>query len=254
VTSALEHPGSRPRRWLARLLARALRSMRLDSAREASLGELRLEVEELRASRVRLVTAADAERRRIERELHDGTQQHLVALAVNLQLARQLGDSNPAEAKKLLEEIGGDVRDALESVRALAYGVYPPLLLDRGLADALRAAASGAGIATRVEATALDRHPPEVEATVYFCCLEALQNAAEYAGAGARATVRVWHDQGALLFEVSDDGTGFEQRAKRRSVDLVNTSDRLRALGGRLTISSDPGGGTRVSGAIPFAS
>src|SRR5713101_462314 len=165
-------------RWLAHVLARLAG---------------RPEVEELRASRARVVAAADAERRRIERDLHDGVQQHLVALAVNLQLARQLADSDPAAALTLLEEIGQAVREALDGVRALAQSIYPPLLLDRGLAEALRSAASGAGIHTRVEAAASDRYPSEVEATVYFCCLEALHNAAKHAGAGARATVRTWN-------------------------------------------------------------
>ena len=214
---------------------------------------LRLEVEELRASRARVLAAADAERLRIERALHDGAQQHLVSLAVNLQLARQLADSDPVAAKMLLEEIGRDVREALEDVRELAHGIYPPLLIDRGLAEALKAAASGASIPTRVEATALDRYPSEAEATAYFCCLEALQNAARHGGAGAQATVRVWPEEGALLFEVIDDGAGFEPSATRRGAGLTSVSDRLGALGGRLTISSESGHGTRVSGTIPLA-
>ncbi len=215
-------------------------------------GADRLEVEELRASRARVVAAADAERRRIERDLHDGVQQHLVALAVNLQLARQLADSDPAAVMTLLEEIGRDVREALEGVRELTQSIYPPLLLDRGLADALSAAASAAGIHTRVEAAAHDRYPPEVEATVYFCCVEALDNAAKHAGTGARATVRTWHEQDALLFEIVDDGAGFEPRLDRTLSGLTGMSDRLGALDGRLTISSDPGRGTRVSGTIPL--
>lgn len=220
---------------------------------EPSCDELLLEVEELRASRARVVAAADAERRRIERDLHDGAQQHLVALAVNLQLVRQLADSDPAGAKTLLEEIARDVREALESVRELAHGIYPPLLLDRGLAEALGAAGSAAVIPTRVEAAALDRFPPEIEATVYFCCLEALQNAARHAGAGARAHVRAWHDQGTLHFEVEDDGAGFEPATTTMGAGLTGMSDRLGALGGRLTISSEPGRGARVSGAVPVA-
>ena len=216
-----------------------------------SLDELRREVEELRASRARLVVAADAERRRIERDLHDGVQQHLVAFAVNLQVARQLADSDPSAAKALLEEIGRDVREALESVRELAQEIYPPLLLDRGLVEALRAAVSTADVAARIEAVDLDRYPPEVEATVYFCCLEALQNAATHAGPGARATVRAWPDENGLCFEVVDDGAGFEQHAMRLGAGLTNMSDRLGALGGRLTISSEPGGGTRIFGTIP---
>lgn len=219
---------------------------------ERSLDELRLEVEELRASRSRVVTAADAERRRIERDLHDGAQQHLVALSVNLQLARQLLVSDPAAAATLLEEIGRDVREALEGVRELAYRVYPPLLLDRGLVEALRAVASAAAIPTRVEAAALDRYPPDFEATVYFCCVEALDNVTRHAGAGARATVRVWSDQGALVFEVADNGAGFEELTERRGAGLDDMSDRLGALGGVLTVSSEQGRGTRVSGRIPF--
>jgi signal transduction histidine kinase len=254
--TAQPHRLSGPRRWLAHVLTRqvgpALRNVRLGSAPEDSVDELRLQVEELRASRARVVAAADDARRRIERDLHDGVQQHLVALAVNLQLARQLTDSDPAAAKTLLEEIGRDVREALEGVRELAQRIYPPLLLDRGLAEALSAASSGAGIPTRVEAAAIDRYASEVEATVYFCCLEALRNAARHAGAGARATVRAWHEPGALLFEVVDDGAGFEQRADRRGAGLTNISDRVGALGGRLTISSELGRGTRVSGTIPL--
>jgi len=217
-----------------------------------AVDELRLQLEELRASRARLSAAANAERRRIERDLHDGPQQHLVALAVNLQLARQVVDSDPAAAKTLLEEIGGEVREALEGVRALAQRIYPPLLIERGLADALRAAASGTGIATRVDATALDRYPPDVEATVYFCCLKALENAADRAGAGARAAVRVWQDDNALLFEVADDGGGSVSHEVQWAA-LINVSDHLGALGGRLAISSEAGRGTRVSGTIPLA-
>ena len=190
-----------------------------DWAREGSLEELRLQVEQLRASRARMVAAADAESRRIERDLHDGVQQHLVALAVNLQLARQLADTDPGEAKKLLERIGHDVREALEGVRELAQSVYPP----------------------------------QVEATVYFCCLEALENAARHAGAGARATVTAWHEPDALRFEVLDDGVGFEQHGDRQAGGLTSMGDRIGALGGLLTVSSRPDRGTRVSGTVPLA-
>src|SRR5947207_4337724 len=131
------------------------------------------EIEELRASRARVVEAADAERRRTERSLHDGVQQHLVALAVNLQLARQLAESDPEALKTLLDELTRDVHEALESVRALAREVYPPLLLDRGLAEALRSAASEAG--AQVELETAERFPPELEAAVYFCCVELLR-------------------------------------------------------------------------------
>src|SRR5438876_914557 len=167
-------------------------------------GADRLEVEELRASRARVVAAADRERRRIERGLHDGVQQHLIALAVNLQLARELAASDPDALMAHLEEIAKDVRDALESVRALAHGIYPSLLLDRGLADALRGAASGVGIPTRVE-TGPERYPPDIEAAVYFCCLQVLE-AIDGAKPAARATVRVWPEHESLRFEVAVDG------------------------------------------------
>jgi signal transduction histidine kinase len=218
----------------------------------AEVDELRLQLEELRASRERVVAAGDAERRRIERDLHDGAQQHLVALAVKLQLARQVVDSDAAAATELLEEMGRDVREALQAVRELAFGVYPALLIARGLTDALSAAASEASIPTQLNAAALDRYPAEVEATVYFCCVEALQNAVKHAGAGARATVRAWREESALLFEVRDDGAGFDESTVRTPSGLANMSDRLDALGGRLTISSQPGSGTRVFGSIPL--
>jgi signal transduction histidine kinase len=215
---------------------------------DVSLDELRREAEELRASRTRVMAAADGERRRIERGLHDGVQQHLVALAVNLQLARELAGSDPPAAKTLLEEISQDVRDALESVRALAYSVYPPLLLDRGLVDALRGAAAGLGIPTRVDAETTERYPPDIEATVYFSCLEALQEAGRHAGPEARATVRVWPEQGALLFEVVLDGAA----AKRSETPLTSMNDRVGAVGGQLSVSVEPGR-THVMGTIPLA-
>jgi signal transduction histidine kinase len=199
-----------------------------------------------------VVAAADAERRRIERDLHDGAQQHLVALAVNLQLARQLADSDPAALPALLEEILQDVREALESVRELANGIYPPLLLDRGLAEALHSAASATRIPARVDSAPVDRYPLEIEATVYFCCAEALQNADRHAGAGAHASVRAWEEQRELVFEVLDDGAGFDPDTAPLGAGLTAMSDRVGALGGRLTIASARGGGTRVSGTIPL--
>ena len=211
-----------------------------------------MQVEELRASRARVVAEADAERRRIERELHDGVQQHLVALAVNLQLARQFADTDPGAAKAILEESARDVREALESVRDLGLRIYPPLLSALGLGEALRAAAAEAGLPTRVEAPTLERYAAEVEAAVYFCCLDALENAARHAGAGARAVVRAWQEHGALRFEVSDDGAGCVQDAEPLDAGLASVRDRVDALGGRLVVSSEPGRGTRVSGTIPL--
>jgi signal transduction histidine kinase len=214
---------------------------------EESLDRLRLEVEELRASRERLVVAADADRRRIERELHDGPQQHLVALAVNLQLARQLAGPVPAAAEALLDEMGRDVQHALEEVGKLAHRIYPPLLETGGLAAALRTAAVSIGVPTRIDVAADAGYPPEVAGAVYFCCLEVLQRA----GDGARATVAVRHEEEALVFEVWEDGTGSETTV---STEVLSYSrDRAEALGGQLTIQSEPGRGTRVSGSLPLS-
>lgn len=196
-----------------------------------------------------MVVAADAERRRIEHELHDGVQQHLVALAVNVQLVRQLAESDLDAAQALLEEIGSDVRDALDGVRQLADEIYPPLLLDRGLAEALRASASRAGIPTSVEVDALQRYAPAVEAAVYFCCLEALRSAAATAGAGARATVRAWEEQGALRFEVLSDRLVSGQDAD----GLDATAESVEALGGRLTVAVEAGRTRRLAGTIPLS-
>jgi signal transduction histidine kinase len=237
---------------LGRQVGLALYNVRLGSALEASHDELKRQADELRASRARVVAAADAERRRIERDLHDGAQQHLVALAVNLKLARELADSDPRQARAVLDELAGDVQDALENFRDLAQGIYPPLLVERGLGEGLRAAVARAPGPARLEARAIGRYPPGVETTVYFCCLEALQNVGKHAGAGARATVRVWEDQDGLVFEIADDGAGFDPAAEPRGSGLTNISDRLGALGGRLSIASSPAEGTRIAGTIPL--
>jgi signal transduction histidine kinase len=237
---------------LARQVGLALNNVRLGSALEASLDELQMQADELRASRARVVAAADAERRRIERDLHDGAQQHLVALAVNLRLARELAESDPVGARAVLEELAGDVHEALEEIRDLAHGIYPPLLVDRGLSEGLRAAVARLPVRVRLETDAIGRYRPEVEATVYFCCLEALQNVSKHAGRGT-ATLRVWEEQGGLRFEVADDGAGFDPRVEPRGAGLTNMSDRLGALGGRLSVFSAPGDGTRVAGMIPSA-
>jgi signal transduction histidine kinase len=231
---------------LARQVGLALKNVRLGSALEASL-------DELRESRARVVAAADAERRRIERDLHDGAQQHLLALAVRLRTARELAITDPPRAQALLEELTGEVRTALEDVRDLARGIYPPLLAARGLREGLREATLRLPVPARIEADAIGRYPPEVEATVYFCCVEALQNVGKHAGGGARATVTVREEPDGLMFEVADDGAGFDSRTRRSGAGLTNMGDRLGALGGRLSVASTPGRGTRVIGALPLA-
>ena len=236
----------------ARQVGLALHNVRLDSQLEASLNEVKRQTEQVTASRARVVSAADAERRRIERDLHDGAQQQLVALCANLRLARELTASDPTRAKALLEQLGNDIEAALEELRELAHGIYPPLLADRGLPEALSAVARRVRVHTRLEAVGIGRYPPQVESTVYFCCLESLQNVGKHAGDAASATVRVWEKEGGLVFEVSDDGAGFDPAAVTRGAGLTNMTDRLGAIGGSLRVGSAPGRGTRVAGAIPL--
>ena len=237
---------------LARQVGLALHNVRLDSALQASLDEVRQKAEELQASRARIVAAADAERRRIERNLHDGAQQRLVALAVKLGLARRLVDADLEQTRGMLDELREELKDAVDELRNLAHGIYPPLLLDQGLAAALGSAAQRATIPTRVEAGPLGRYPSEVEAAAYFCCLEALQNAMKHAGPAATVVVRVWEEAGALRFAVTDDGVGLDPSAKATGTGFVNMRDRLGAIGGTLRVDSSPGAGTSVLGVLPL--
>jgi signal transduction histidine kinase len=209
-------------------------------------------IEELRASRQRLVSAQDQERRRIERNLHDGAQQELVALAVKVRLTRTLLATDAAQADTMLEELQGDVGGALENLRDLARGIYPPMLADNGLASALRSQAQKAALPVDVEAEAIGRYPMEVESAVYFCVLEALQNVAKYAGA-TKARVRLAQQNGRLEFAVIDDGAGFDVTSAKRGAGTTNMTDRLEALGGKLRIESQPGSGTTVSGELPIS-
>jgi signal transduction histidine kinase len=238
---------------LARQVGLTLHNVRLDSALQASLDEVRRQAEALQASRGRIVAAGNAERRRIERNLHDGAQQHLVALAVKVRLARQTFEKDPDKARGLMEELGGDLEDALQELRDLAHGIYPPLLADKGLPEALAAAGRRASLPTEVRSDGIGRYSPEIEAAIYFCCLEALQNAGKHAGEGARVAVRIWEEAGGLLFEVGDDGVGFDTRHTGASAGFTNMNDRLGAVGGTLRVESAPGRGTKVAGAIPVA-
>jgi signal transduction histidine kinase len=224
----------------------ALETRNVETRRE-TLDRLRLEVAELRASRQRLVVAADADRRRIERDLHEGVQQHLVALAVNLQLAEQLVDADRAEAKALLAEVGRDVQLALDETAQLAHRIYPPQLEAGGLAAALRSAVVSIGISASVDVAAAASYPPEVVRTVYLCCLEALESA----GDRARATVTVREEQETLVFEVVADGGGSAAAGAGSDEGLDRLRDRVEALGGRLTIQPGPRESTRVSGSLP---
>jgi signal transduction histidine kinase len=216
-----------------------------DTAAE-QLGE---EVERLRASRARLVATADAERRELERDIHDGVQQQLVALAVRLQLLGQACEADPA-ASALVEEIRSDLRDALAEVRRLCERTYPLILGSRGLAVALRAAAGTAGVPVRVVVESEHAWSADLTAAVYRCCLTALENVAAHAGPDARATIAIRDEDGALVFEVADDGIGFPAGTPAGTgLDLIEA--RVSALGGRLAVSSTPGDGTRLVGSIP---
>jgi signal transduction histidine kinase len=208
-------------------------------------------IEELRASRQRLVTAQDEERRRLERNIHDGAQQQLVALAVKLRLVESLVLKDPAKAAAMAGEAKAESQQALEDLRDLARGIYPPLLADKGLAAALEAQARKVPFPVIVEPNGLGRYPAEAEATAYFCVLEALQNATKYADATS-ATVRLRSEEGALRFEVEDDGRGFDPSTTPRGEGLQNIQDRIEALGGRVEIRSAVGSGTTVAGRIPL--
>lgn len=206
-------------------------------------------VEELRASQRRLVTAQDQERRRLERNIHDGAQQQLVALSVKTRLARDLTARDPAKATEMLTQIDAEIQTALDDLRDLARGIYPPLLIDEGLGAALDAQVRRSLVPTTIRADGLGRYAPEVEAAVYFSCLEALQNVAKYAEANS-ATVILAQSNGHLTFEVMDDGRGFDPAAERTGTGLQGIADRLGALHGEVTIRSEPGAGTRVRGRI----
>ena len=237
---------------LARQVGLALHNVQLDSALQASLEELQRANLDLQESRRRIVTAGDAERRKLERNLHDGAQQHLVAMAVKLRIAEDLIDDEPREALDVIAELRSDLKDAIAELRALAHGIYPPLLSSGGLAEALPNAASRAALPTTVDVAAVGRFDADVEATVYFCCLEAMQNAGKHAGDQASIEVRVCHDDQGLQFEVADDGAGFDVGPHgARGHGFVNMADRLGTIGGTLSVASQPGTGTRIGGRIP---
>ena len=235
---------------LARQVGLALHNVHLDSALQESLEELRTKNRLLQESRARIVTAADESRRKIERDLHDGAQQRLVALAVKLQLAK-LNTGDPDTLGRLLDDLGNEVEETVEEMRELAHGIYPPLLRDMGLGEALRRAADRSTMPTKADIQTDRRFDPGIEAAVYFCCLEAMQNAAKHAGPGAEVIVRVAEAADNLVFEISDDGAGFDPGLVDESHGFVNMRDRLGAHGGKLTIESTPGHGTTLRGELP---
>jgi signal transduction histidine kinase len=209
-------------------------------------------LEDLRESRRRIVIAQDERARKLERDLHDGAQQQLVALSIQLKLARSLIERDPAKAGGMLDTIQGSAAEALQDLRDLARGIYPPLLADNGLAAALEGQARKAAVRTTVEADAVGRFSRDVESAVYFCCLEALNNVAKYANASS-TRVRLEVVGGRLTFEVTDDGSGFDPKSTNYGSGLQGMADRLDAIGGGLEVKSSPGLGTTVTGRVPTA-
>ena len=219
--------------------------------RNAALtAELGATIDELRASRRRLVEAQDAERQKIERNLHDGAQQQLIALTIHLSLLEESADDSAA-VRELVAAAKSGVSAALDDLRSLARGIYPPLLADQGLVPALRAQARKVSLPVEIDADGIGRYPQDTEAAVYFCTLEALQNITKYASA-SRAEVGLSCSDDSLRFTVTDNGTGFDTEATRYGTGLQGMADRLAALGGALQVRSQPGQGTILSGELPL--
>ena len=207
---------------------------------------------ELRASRQRIVSAQDAAARRLERNIHDGAQQQLVALAVKTRLADSFVGRDEAKAHDVLSQIQTEAQEALENLRDLARGIYPPILADQGLAVALDAQAKRSPVPVALEAVGISRYHSETEAAVYFSVLEALQNVAKYSGA-SHAMVSLHGGNGRLMFEVSDDGAGFDPGTTAYGTGLQGVADRLAAIDGTLQVRSKPGAGTTILGIVPIS-
>jgi signal transduction histidine kinase len=228
-----------------------LRNVRLTAELRARLEQISSQAVELRASRQRIVAAQDAERRRLERNIHDGAQQNLVALTVKLRLATTLAKRDPERARVSVKALEAESDQALETLRALARGIYPPLLRGQGLAAALRAEVEKLGLPVTIRADHVNRYPPEVEAAVYFVCLEALQNVTKHAQA-SRVEINLRSLAHELSFQVTDDGIGFAPAKDAGGSGLRNMIDRIEGIGGRLVIRSEASLGTTVSGAVPI--
>jgi signal transduction histidine kinase len=235
---------------LAQQAGLVLANVRLTADLEARLDLISRQARELRASRQRIVAAQDEERRRLERNIHDGAQQHLVALAVKLRLAKSFLGKDSERAHAMLAELQEEVGEALDTLTALSLGIYPPLLEEQGLAAALAAQYQRSDLPVHMKVDGMSRYPIEVEAAIYFCVLEALQNSAKYAGATSISVTIAERDRG-LSFEVGDDGAGFDGASVVRGSGLQNMHDRLSTLGGTLQVTATPGHGTSVVGWVP---
>jgi signal transduction histidine kinase len=225
--------------------------IRLEKAQAEA--DLKASTADLAASRVRLVEMATAERRRLERDLHDGVQQHLVGLRLKLELAAETIRTDPAEGQRALASVGRQMDEVLDELRSLARGIYPALLGERGLRDALKAAALTSPIPVEVRTADIARYRQDVEVAVYFCCLEAIQNVVKHGGPNASATVKLWSDPERLNFEVRNPGAGFDPTRVPAGRGLVNMRDRIDAVGGTLKVLSWRGRGVCVCGSVPVA-
>jgi signal transduction histidine kinase len=212
--------------------------------------DLKARLDDLKAAQKRLVSAQDAERRRLERNIHDGAQQQLVALAVKLKLADGLIERDAQKARELVSQLQGETHAALEDLRDLARGIYPPLLADKGLSSAIEAQARKSGLPVEVRADGIGRYPQDIEAAVYFSCLEAMQNVAKYASASS-VTISLGERDRRLVFSVADDGRGFDTAIAGNGSGLQGIADRLGALDGDLSVTSSPGRGTTIEGSLP---
>lgn len=236
-----------------RVLVEVARQLGLVLALEASFDDLRRHAEELRHSRARLVAAADEARRQIEKDLHDGAQNRLIVILGTLQeAADKFQEDSEPEVRVLIEEAHKALEDSIQELRDLAHGVYPPVLADRGLAEALRSTSRRMRLGVDVGTTGVERLPVELEAAAYFCCVEALQNVKKHAGERATATVQLRMQPGKLVFTVADDGRGFDPATSGRGAGMTNMRDRLEAVGGRLSVEASPGRGCTIHGEIPL--
>jgi|SRR5688572_18708776 signal transduction histidine kinase len=223
----------------------------LDEAIEAK-NEVAQQADELARSRARIVMAADRERHRIERDLHDGAQQRLIALRIKLRQAARGNSGNGAIDDDVLADLLGDLKVAHDELRSLAQGLSPPVLSEHGIAEALRSAADRCTLPVTTQLPDVGRFSAEIETAIYFCCLEAMQNAVKHAGA-EHVRLELGSDRSSVWFEVADDGAGFDPSEPVAGSGLINMKDRLGAAGGTLELRSRPGAGSLVCGRIPVA-
>jgi signal transduction histidine kinase len=216
-------------------------------------GDLETSMHELELSRRRLAESVQRERRRIERDLHDGVQQQVLGLRIKLDLATEMLEVDRQEGERLLAAIGRQMDTVLDGVRSLARGIYPAVLHERGLPEAIRSAARATAVPATVRASHVGRYPEPIEVAIYFSCLEALQNAAKHAGSRVAVVITLWERDGRVMFEVRDDGRGFDSESIEQGRGLTNMRDRLEAVGGTLIFISTPRKGTRIHGEAPIS-